>query len=93
MTIAAIAIGVVIAGHVASAQVSLPPSLKTVAVPEPNNLRDFIKDKTAAISRWENHCSGICKSEATACNRVPLATSMLEPTADLRTKLALEFCA
>ncbi len=50
MTIAAIAIGVVIAGHVASAQVSPPPSLKTVAIPEPNNLGDFIKDKTAAIA-------------------------------------------
>ncbi|MCA1995151.1 MAG: hypothetical protein LDL41_24345 [Coleofasciculus sp. S288] len=50
MTMAAIAIIAVLAGHLASAQVTPPfPSLKSVAVPEPDNLGDFIKNKTAAI--------------------------------------------
>ena len=50
ITITAIAIIAVLAGHLASAQVTPPfPSLKSVAVPEPNNLGDFIKNKTAAI--------------------------------------------
>ena len=50
MTIAAIAVAVVIAGNVVSAQVGPPPSLKTVKVPEPDNLNDFVKDKVAAIA-------------------------------------------
>jgi cytochrome c peroxidase len=50
IAIAAIAIAVVIAGHIASAQVAPPPSLKTVKVPEPDNLNDFVKDKVAAIA-------------------------------------------
>lgn len=48
MTIAAIAIAVVIAGHIASAQVS-PPPLNTVVVPKPSNLGTFVKDEKAAI--------------------------------------------
>ncbi|MDP8965831.1 MAG: cytochrome C peroxidase [Cyanobacteriota bacterium] len=50
IAIAAITIAVVIAGHIASAQVSPPPSLKTVKVPEPSNLNDFVKDKVATIA-------------------------------------------
>jgi len=50
IAIAAIAIAVVIAGHIASAQVAPPPSLKTVKVPEPSNLNDFVKDKVAAVA-------------------------------------------
>ncbi|MBW4446035.1 MAG: cytochrome C peroxidase [Spirirestis rafaelensis WJT71-NPBG6] len=49
ITIAVIVIAAVISGHTVSAQITPPPSLKTVKVPEPNNLSDFIKDKTAAI--------------------------------------------
>src|SRR5919202_566347 len=50
IAIAAIAIAVVIAGHIASAEVAPPASLKTVKVPEPSNLNDFVNDKVAAIA-------------------------------------------
>ncbi len=51
IAIAAIAITVVIAGHIASAEVTPPfASLKSVPVPEPPNLGEFIKNKTAAIA-------------------------------------------
>ena len=42
----------IIAGHTVSAQLIIepPPSLKTVPIPGPENLSDFIKDKTAAIA-------------------------------------------
>lgn len=51
MTIAAIAFAVVMAGQVVSAQLAPPfPSLKTVPVPEPDNLGDFGKNKTAALA-------------------------------------------
>jgi cytochrome c peroxidase len=51
MAIVAIATAVVIAGHLASAQAAAPfPSLKSVPVPEPPNLGDFVKNKTAAIA-------------------------------------------
>ncbi|MGI8500194.1 MAG: cytochrome c peroxidase [Hassallia sp.] len=49
ITIAVIVIAAVISGHAVSAQITPPASLKEVQVPEPNNLADFIKDKTAAI--------------------------------------------
>ncbi|MBW4678048.1 MAG: cytochrome-c peroxidase [Desmonostoc geniculatum HA4340-LM1] len=51
VTIAALVAMAVLAGHTVSAQV-LPPtfSLKTVTVPEPDNLGEFVKDKTAAIA-------------------------------------------
>jgi cytochrome c peroxidase len=54
MAIATVVAVAILAGHTASAQV-VPPanplaSLKTVAVPEPSNLGDFVKDKTAAIA-------------------------------------------
>lgn len=49
-TIAALVMAVVLAGHAVSAQVAPPPSLKTVSVPEPDNLGDFVKNKTAAIA-------------------------------------------
>jgi len=49
--IAALVVTAVLAGHAVSAQVnpSLPP-LSQVKVPEPENIGDFIKDKTAAIA-------------------------------------------
>ena len=47
-TIAAIIAATVIVGHTVSAQVA-PPALKTVPVPEPDNLGDFVKNKVAAI--------------------------------------------
>ncbi len=51
-TIAALVTATILAGHVVSAQVapSPPPSLKTVPIPEPDNLGDFVKDKVAAIA-------------------------------------------
>ncbi|MEH2416008.1 cytochrome-c peroxidase [Nostoc sp.] len=51
ITIAAIILVAVIAGNSVSAQVtgSPPVSLKSVSVPEPDNLGDFVKDKVAAI--------------------------------------------
>jgi cytochrome c peroxidase len=52
VTIAVLVTIAVICGHTVSAQVTPAPalaSLKTVAVPEPDNLTEFIKDKAAAI--------------------------------------------
>ncbi|MEH2239041.1 cytochrome-c peroxidase [Nostoc sp.] len=51
ITIAAIILAAVIAGNTVSAQVTPPPlaSLKSVSVPEPNNLGDFVQNKPAAI--------------------------------------------
>ncbi|MFW9261411.1 cytochrome-c peroxidase [Nostoc sp. CALU 546] len=51
ITIAVIIMAAVIAGNSVSAQVTPPPlaSLKSISVPEPNNLGDFVKDKVAAI--------------------------------------------
>ncbi|BAY78948.1 hypothetical protein NIES25_54270 (plasmid) [Nostoc linckia NIES-25] len=51
-TIALLVAIAVLAGHTVSAQVSPPTiaSLKTVTVPEPDNLGQFVKDKTAAIA-------------------------------------------
>nr|WP_265273287.1 cytochrome c peroxidase [Nostoc sp. KVJ3] len=51
ITIAAIIMVAVIAGNTVSAQVTPPPlaSLKSVSVPQPDNLGDFVKDKPAAI--------------------------------------------
>ncbi|MEH2448147.1 MAG: cytochrome c peroxidase [Nostoc sp.] len=50
ITIAAIILTAVIAGNTVSAQVTPPlASLKSVSVPEPDNLGDFVKDKVAAI--------------------------------------------
>ncbi|QMS88140.1 cytochrome C peroxidase [Nostoc edaphicum CCNP1411] len=50
-TIAVLIMAAVIAGNTVSAQVtgSPPVSLKSVSVPEPDNLGDFVKDKVAAI--------------------------------------------
>ncbi|GBE91300.1 cytochrome-c peroxidase [Nostoc cycadae] len=50
MIIGAIATVAIIAGNTVSAQVTPPlASLKTVTVPEPDNLTDFVKNKVAAI--------------------------------------------
>ena len=50
MIIAALVATAVLAGHVASAQVAPPSSLKSVTVPEPDNLGTFVQDKVAAIA-------------------------------------------
>jgi len=55
MAIATVVAVAILAGHTASAQVVPPPanplaSLKNVAVPEPPNLEQFVKDKPAAIA-------------------------------------------
>lgn len=54
MTIAALVATAVLAGHTVSAQVTPPSqplaSLKRERIPEPDNIRDFIRDKTAAIA-------------------------------------------
>ncbi|MBD2535960.1 cytochrome C peroxidase [Nostoc flagelliforme FACHB-838] len=51
--IAALVMTAILAGHTVSAQVSPPSqplgSLKSVAIPEPSNLGEFVKNKTAAI--------------------------------------------
>ncbi|NWF59977.1 MAG: cytochrome C peroxidase [Fischerella sp.] len=51
-TIAALVIATILAGHTVSAQVTppQPPPLSNVKVPEPDNLGEFIRDKTAAIA-------------------------------------------
>lgn len=53
VTIAALVTAAVLAGHTVSAQVAPPSqplgSLKSVAIPEPSNLGEFVKNKTAAI--------------------------------------------
>ncbi len=53
VTIAALVMTAILAGHTVSAQVSPPSqplgSLKSVAIPEPSNLGEFVKNKTAAI--------------------------------------------
>jgi hypothetical protein len=51
LTIAVIIMVAIIAGNTVSAQVtpSTLASLKTISVPEPDNLGDFVKDKVAAI--------------------------------------------
>ncbi|KAB8330813.1 cytochrome C peroxidase [Scytonema tolypothrichoides VB-61278] len=49
-TIAALVMAAILAGHTVSAQVTAPPPLSQVKVPEPDNLGDFIKDKVAAIA-------------------------------------------
>lgn len=53
MTIVTLVAAMILAGHTVSAQlvvVQPPPSLKTVTVPEPDNLGEFVKDKVAAIA-------------------------------------------
>jgi cytochrome c peroxidase len=53
-TIAALVTAAILAGHSVSAQVAqppqLPPALNRVRVREPDNIGDFIRDKTAAIA-------------------------------------------
>src|SRR4028118_27016 len=50
MAIATVVTVAILAGHTASAQVVPTLSLKTIAVPEPPNLGEFVKDKPAAIA-------------------------------------------
>ncbi|WP_179075209.1 cytochrome c peroxidase [Nostoc sp. C057] len=51
ITIAVIIMAAIIAGNTVSAQVtpSPLPSLKSISVPQPDNLGDFVKDKVAAV--------------------------------------------
>jgi cytochrome c peroxidase len=51
ITIAVVIVIAIVSGHIVSAQTGPPPlaSLKGVQVPEPDNLKEFIKDRTAAI--------------------------------------------
>ncbi len=50
-TIVTLVIAVILAGHTVSAQVTnQPPPLNKVKVPEPDNIGDFIRNKTAAIA-------------------------------------------
>lgn len=48
--IAALVTAAILAGHTVSAQVTQPPPLSQVKVPEPDNIGDFIKDKVSAIA-------------------------------------------
>ncbi|MHC5747396.1 MAG: cytochrome-c peroxidase [Nostoc sp.] len=76
ITIAAIVVAAVIAGNTVSAQVTaFPPlaSLKTVSVPEPDNLGDFIKDKVAAIKLgkalfWDMQVGSDGKTSCATCH-------------------------
>nr|WP_322681510.1 cytochrome c peroxidase [Nostoc sp. DedQUE03]MDZ7976995.1 cytochrome c peroxidase [Nostoc sp. DedQUE03]MDZ8044951.1 cytochrome c peroxidase [Nostoc sp. DedQUE02] len=65
----------VIAGNTVSAQVtgSAPVSLKSVAVPEPDNLGDFVKDKVAAIKLgktlfWDMQVGSDGKTSCASCH-------------------------
>ncbi|MHC5828507.1 MAG: cytochrome c peroxidase, partial [Nostoc sp.] len=76
ITIAAIVVAAVIAGNTVSAQVTaFPPlaSLKTVSVPEPDNLGDFVKDKVAAIKLgkalfWDMQVGSDGKTSCATCH-------------------------
>ncbi|MEH1913663.1 cytochrome-c peroxidase [Nostoc sp.] len=74
-TIAAIILAAVIAGNTVSAKVTGPPpvSLKSVSVPEPDNLGDFVKDKTAAIKLgktlfWDMQVGSDGKTSCASCH-------------------------
>ncbi|OYD95699.1 cytochrome C peroxidase [Nostoc sp. 'Peltigera membranacea cyanobiont' 210A] len=75
ITIAVIILAAVIAGNTVSAEVtgSPPVSLKSVSVPEPDNLGDFVKDKTAAIKLgktlfWDMQVGSDGKTSCASCH-------------------------
>ncbi|AVH69284.1 cytochrome-c peroxidase [Nostoc sp. 'Lobaria pulmonaria (5183) cyanobiont'] len=75
ITIAAIILVAVIAGNTVSAEVTgpSPVSLKSVSVPEPDNLGDFVKDKTAAIKLgktlfWDMQVGSDGKTSCASCH-------------------------
>ncbi|MEH2055368.1 MAG: cytochrome c peroxidase [Nostoc sp.] len=75
ITIAAIITATVIAGNTVSAQVSASPqvSLKSVSIPEPSNLGDFVKDKRAAIKLgkalfWDMQVGSDGKTSCASCH-------------------------
>lgn len=75
ITIAAIILAAIIAGNTVSAGVTGPSpiSLKSVSVPEPNNLGDFVKDKTAAIKLgktlfWDMQVGSDGKTSCASCH-------------------------
>ncbi len=73
--IAVLIMAAVIAGNTVSAQVtgSPPVSLKSVSVPEPDNLGDFVKDKVAAIKLgktlfWDMQVGSDGKNSCATCH-------------------------
>ncbi|MDZ7966646.1 MAG: cytochrome c peroxidase [Nostoc sp. DedSLP03] len=74
VTIAAIILAAIIAGNTVSAVTSPSPvSLKSVSVPEPDNLGDFVKDKTAAIKLgkalfWDMQVGSDGKTSCASCH-------------------------
>ncbi|WP_375473474.1 cytochrome-c peroxidase [uncultured Nostoc sp.] len=74
ITIAAIILVAVIAGNTVSAVTGPSPvSLKSVSVPEPDNLGDFVKDKTAAIKLgktlfWDMQVGSDGKTSCASCH-------------------------
>ncbi|MHC5760756.1 cytochrome-c peroxidase [Nostoc sp.] len=75
ITIAVIIMAAVIAGNTVSAEVAGPPpvSLRSVSVPEPDNLGDFVKDKTAAIKLgktlfWDMQVGSDGKTSCASCH-------------------------
>ncbi|MHC5598651.1 MAG: cytochrome-c peroxidase [Nostoc sp.] len=75
ITIAAIILVAIISGNTVSAQVtgSTQVSLKSVSVPEPSNLGDFVKDKRAAIKLgkalfWDMQVGSDGKTSCASCH-------------------------
>ncbi|AVH64799.1 MULTISPECIES: cytochrome-c peroxidase [unclassified Nostoc] len=75
ITIAALIMAAVIAGNTVSAQVTPPPlaSLKSVSVPQPDNLGDFVKNKPAAIQLgkalfWDMQVGSDGKTSCATCH-------------------------
>ncbi|MEH2090013.1 cytochrome-c peroxidase [Nostoc sp.] len=75
ITIAVIILAAVIVGNTVSAKITGPPpvSLKSVSVPEPDNLGDFVKDKTAAIKLgktlfWDMQVGSDGKTSCASCH-------------------------
>ncbi|WP_292853319.1 cytochrome c peroxidase [Nostoc sp. NMS8] len=75
MTIAALIMAAVIAGNTVSAQVTPPPlaSLRSISVPQPDNLGDFVKDKVAAIKLgkalfWDMHVGSDGQTSCASCH-------------------------
>lgn len=90
-TIALLVAIAVLAGHSVSAL--SPPtiaSLKTVTVPEPDNLGQFLKIRPLR-SLWERLFFGICRLVVMASPPVPVATSMSVRITELKTSLVRGF--
>ncbi|MDZ7953319.1 MAG: cytochrome c peroxidase [Nostoc sp. DedQUE09] len=75
VTIAAIILAAIIAGNTVSVGVTGPSpiSLKSLSVPEPDNLGDFVRDKTAAIKLgktlfWDMQVGSDGKTSCASCH-------------------------